>query len=136
MEQVDPRLIASRLRRLIAHDHSNLAERARALGVGETALRSCLDEVAPRPTFEVITAVVRHYGVDPTWLMTGEYNANRHRAALAEDDPSSTTAMEELIARQLDSLPSIGVRRGNDRGRDTPEDYLGTVAVNREPTPS
>ena len=121
MEKVDPRLIASRLRRLIAHDHSNLAERARVLGVGETALGSCLDELAPRPTFEVIIAVVRHYGVDPTWLMTGEYNAGRHRAALAEDDPSSTAAMEELIARQLESLPSIGLRGGNDRGRDTPE---------------
>lgn len=121
MEQVDPRLIASRLRRLIAHDHANLAERARVLGVGETALRNCLDELAPCPTFEVIVAVVRHYGVDPTWLMTGEYNAGRHRAALADDDPSCAMAMEELIARQLESLPSIGFRRVNDRGRETPE---------------
>jgi hypothetical protein len=43
-------------------------------------------------------AVVRHYGVDPTWVVTGGYDAARHRAAIDDDDPPSSKVLAELIA--------------------------------------
>lgn len=37
-------------------------------------------------TVEVLTAVIREFGVDPTWLVTGAYDAGTHRAALETGD--------------------------------------------------
>ena len=82
MPEVDARAIAARLRSLIAGpDAPPLEDVARRLGVGEVSLRLSIHDVSPQPTFEVLIAVVRYYGVDPVWLVTGEYNLMTHRQA-------------------------------------------------------
>jgi len=96
MTPVDPAQIAARLRGLIGR--ADLAALARELGIAEEMLRMSVDEVAPQPTIEVIIAVIRQYGVDPTWLMTGEYDAARHRAAIGEDQMPSRSVIAALIA--------------------------------------
>jgi len=85
--------IAARLRGLIGgQEHGDLGATATRLGVDEVSLRMSIDPLAPYPTLDVLAAVVSSYGVDPTWLVTGEYNPATHR--MAESEPSR--AMENL----------------------------------------
>ena len=98
----EPKLIAARLRRLFAgHDGGDPGLTAARLGVDEVALRTSVDELAPHPTIEVLIAVVRHYGVDPQWLVTGEYSAAVHHRALGADGPPSDHEISRLIANSM-----------------------------------
>ena len=75
--------IADRLRGLIGgQDAGDLARTAERLRVEELSLRMSIDPLSPHPTMEVITAVIRDYGVDPAWLLTGEYQSSSHRVAI------------------------------------------------------
>ena len=79
--------IASRVRALMsARDAGELAQAAQRLRVEELSLRMSIDDLSPHPTIEVILAVIREYGVDPTWLLTGKYDSNSHRAAIEGED--------------------------------------------------
>jgi hypothetical protein len=57
---------------------------AKRLCVDELSLRLSIDELSPHPTVEVLDAVIREFGVDPTWLLTGKYDSGSHRLALEE----------------------------------------------------
>lgn len=79
--------IAERIRTLIAgRDDGDFAGIAERLRVEELSLRMSIDDLSPHPTIEVIMAVIREYGVDPTWLLTGKYDSNSHRAAIEGDE--------------------------------------------------
>lgn len=88
--------IAMRLRELIfaADRLASPGVIAESLGVRESMLRDTIDATRPHPWIEVLLAVIRRYGVDPTWILTGEYDHATHREAL-ENDPS----VERLLAR-------------------------------------
>ena len=78
--------IAERLRGLIGgQDHGDFTRTAERLGVEELSLRMSVDPLSPHPTVEVIMAVIRTYGVDPAWLLTGQYQSSSHRAAMEGD---------------------------------------------------
>jgi hypothetical protein len=71
------------------------------LGVSEASLRISLDPTNPDPTFDVLAAVIRVYGVDPTWLVTGLYDPISHRATLySSDEHLVLRALRELYAPQ------------------------------------
>jgi len=79
--------IAERVRALIGgQDDADLARTAERLRVEELSLRMSIDSLSPHPTMEVVMAVIREYGVDPTWLLTGEYQSSSHRAAMEGDE--------------------------------------------------
>ncbi len=89
--QIDRFSLAARIRGLIGGQDKGVVEQtARRLGVGEVTLRISVDELDPHPTIEVVDAVVREYGVDPTWLLTGAYDPASHRRAI--DDERAYTA--------------------------------------------
>jgi hypothetical protein len=70
-------------------DVSDVPALASGLGVEERALRMSIDELAPQPTVEVLAAVIRTYGIDPSWLLTGQYDAATHRTVMeGESDPA------------------------------------------------
>lgn len=69
-----------------AQDNGELGETAARLGLEEVSLRMSIDEDSPHPTVEVLAAVIREYGVDPTWLLTGVYDASTHRSAMESGD--------------------------------------------------
>jgi hypothetical protein len=94
--EVDRRELAARLDALLAPAFraSRMRTIATRLGVSAKALRASMDVDDPRPTAAVVIAVVRHYGVDPMWLLSGEYNGRTHREAL--EDPDSVM---RLVAR-------------------------------------
>lgn len=52
------------------------------LGVSADALRLSTDVDDPHPAIEVLDALVREEGVDPTWLLTGDYDFAAHQRAL------------------------------------------------------
>lgn len=102
--------IAARIRGLVAGQAETLSAMAERLGVHETALRISLDDVAPYPTIDVIAAVVGKYGVDPSWLLTGEYNSDSHRSTLesrTEELPRVIAALLEAKNREPGSIPFI-----------------------------
>ena len=96
----DPKFIALRIRGLLdGQDQGLIAAAARRLGVSEVALRITIDDIEPHPTLEVILAVVREYGVDPSWLLTGEYDPTSHRRALDEEASFSKSDLAKLLMR-------------------------------------
>lgn len=93
----DRHAVAERIRGLIAgQDAGNLAVVARRLGVEELALRMTVDERSPHPVLEVVQAVITYYGVDPNWLLTGEYDAATHRAALESDREANAALLRRI----------------------------------------
>jgi hypothetical protein len=80
------REVATRLRALLAgQDGQDLGVTAERLGVDEVSLRMSIDEESPYPTLDVLVAFVATYGVDPKWLLSGEYDAATHRRVLDAD---------------------------------------------------
>jgi len=44
-----------------------------------------IDTDSPRPTMDVLLAVIREYAVDPSWLLTGDYDSATHRRTMDSD---------------------------------------------------
>jgi transcriptional regulator with XRE-family HTH domain len=88
--------IAERLRGLLLGHGVELGETAGRLGVDEGALRVNLDDFSPHPTVDVLAAVVRVYGIDPSWLLTGVYDAATHRSVM-EGDADAAAAVRRFF---------------------------------------
>src|SRR5687767_510603 len=102
--------IASRIRGLIGSPVS-ISDAARRLRVDEVSLRMSVDELAPYPTVDVIAGVVREYGVDPTWLLTGQYDSATHRNMADKHTGELPVAINALIDRITPHRGSETVRR-------------------------
>ena len=89
---------------------------AHDLGVEELALRMSIDEVSPHPTIDVMIAVVRHYGVDPNWLLTGEYDPALHRVVADDPTPKLADVLESIARRPPPSVitPALDVETARD----------------------
>jgi len=79
---------------------------AQSLGVRESTLRASIDEESPRPWVEVVLAVVRRFGVDPTWILTGVYDSATHRAALEDEANAERLLSRTMPARERKSHES------------------------------
>lgn len=96
MSSIDRAGIAERIRGLLGgQDQGDLSQTAERLGLEEVSLRMSIDELSPHPTVEVLSAMIQEYGVDPTWLLTGKYDASTHRSAMESDDVAG--AVRELM---------------------------------------
>lgn len=93
--------VAGRIRGLVHSDEDDLASVATRLGVSEHALRLTMDASAPLPSVEVIAAVVRVYGLDPWWVLTGQYNPATHRTSLESTTEEIAVAMNQMIAKDI-----------------------------------
>ncbi len=79
--------IAERVRALIGgQDQETLEATAERLGVTEAALRMTIDRWSPHAVLSVLAALVRTYGVDPSWLVTGKYDPATHHVALEQGE--------------------------------------------------
>jgi hypothetical protein len=94
--------IAARIRALISCEDPGPAEASLRLGVTEDALRAAIDYIDPNPSVEVLAAVVVLYGVDPTWLLSGGYDAGTHRSAMQSQSILDHDKLTRFIARHLD----------------------------------
>lgn len=121
MDSKSRRDIAERLRKLLPdEDLSSVAQR---LGVEELSLRMSIDELSPFPTLDVLAAVVMHYGIDPSYLLTGEYDAATHRK-LADADRSVIAETLEQFTRR-DSTRVISRPTPERGGPAAPSDTQG-----------
>ena len=94
--------IADRIRGLIRLDAtSDVAAIAARLAVPELSLRATVDGRAPLPTPAVISALVRVYGLDPSWVLTGVYDSGTHRLALQSDRVELDALVRRLIVDRL-----------------------------------
>ena len=112
MQNPDPTdrfAIAARLRALLfARDpQASPGAIAESLGVRESTLRASIDEVSPRPWIEVLLAVIRRHGVDPTWILTGVYDQSTHREALEDVANAKRLLLRTTLSR--DSGANAGV---------------------------
>ena len=90
--------IAARLRGLIGGQLSgDIGAVARKLAVDEVSLRMSIDPLAPYPTLDVLSAVVVVYGVDPTWLITGDYDSGTHRSVAESEPERAHSHMRDLL---------------------------------------
>ena len=108
--------IAARLRGLLGEGEDlELGSLAQRLGVGEAPLRRSMDALAPYPTVEVLAAVIRLYGIDPTWLITGKYDAHTHRSVM-EGTVDPAAALRPFFERAVRvSKPTREGFRSDDR---------------------
>ena len=94
--------LAARIRGIVAgQDHGVIEATARRLGVSEVSLRMSVDELDPYPTVDVVFAIIRQHGVDPTWLLTGEYDATTHRSAIEDEANFAASKLGSVIAKHL-----------------------------------
>lgn len=101
--------IASRLRLLLdRRDYRDHARAAQLLGVDEEELRTSLDELAPWPTTAVLTAVVIHFGMDPNYLVTGQYDRDTHMLALEGGAAITQDLVSRLGAGRVRRTPPTG----------------------------
>jgi hypothetical protein len=104
-EGTDRRSVAARVRALVDHD-ADPAAIARHLRVDELELRMTIDTESPRPTMDVLLAVIREYGVDPTWLLTGDYDSATHQRTM-ECDRNGLIEVVKDVARRHETPLNI-----------------------------
>lgn len=102
---VDRWRIAVRMRALLfpAIRKSGVRAVAADLDVPADSLQASIDLENPHPSVEMLMAVIRVHGVDPTWLLTGEYDLATHREAL-ENPSSAITLLSRTSLRRERSL--------------------------------
>lgn len=86
------------------HRTADVAALALELEVDELELRQFIEApsssvVDPRFLIELIVAVVRRFGVDCSYLLTGEYSYTEH--CRVEDELRSREALHEHVSRRL-----------------------------------
>lgn len=100
--EFSPTAVAERLRGILGgQDRGMIEASARRLGVSEVALRISIDETEPHPAIEVLVAVVRAYGVDPSWLVSGVYDATTHRAAMEDEAAVTKEELARMITKRM-----------------------------------
>jgi hypothetical protein len=113
-ERIDPGEVAARVRALVQYDEGGgLGPLARRLGVNEAALRDTLATDDPRLDVRTLAAVIHEFGIDPSWLLTGEYNTATHHLALDDDQQSSISAVLKLLTQRL-TPPSLRAVQPDD----------------------
>ena len=90
--------VAERISALVtASGQENVAGSALRLGVTEPQLREAMSGRSRFGSLKVVTAVIREFGLDPSWLVTGEYDATTHRAALEGDRHEIDSLVKRLV---------------------------------------
>lgn len=101
--------IATRVGAIVAGRYGGDTRRAAAeLGIAEPDLRRLLElripPISDEALADLLTEVVRYFGVDPAWLVTGHYDMWCH--ALADQRNADTRALRAQIQRLLTNAPS------------------------------
>jgi hypothetical protein len=90
-------------------DADDLRRAAARLDVRALQVEEAIDRRSRLATLKVAAAIVREHGIDPSWLLTGTYDAATHRVGLQKN--------RDEIDRLLKKL-AVGV----DSARDKPSE--------------
>ena len=100
--------VASRLCALVKGTRLDMSALAERLGVDESELRRSIDANVTRPAFDVLIRAIRYFGVDPAWLLRGEYSAEIHMRCIAADENGRDEELRRLVS-QLGEQPLLRV---------------------------
>ena len=118
---MDPPALAARVQELIhGRFGDDLRAAAQALKVDEKKLRDIAEHATDHPSLDALAAIVRRFGVDACWLLTGEYDWQSHRLQLMQEeedegDQGPKNALLRVVrpAPQLIELSRTGAVREN-----------------------
>jgi hypothetical protein len=80
-----------------------------------------IDVESPRPTMDVLLAVIREYAVDPTWILTGDYDSATHRRTMSTDRAGLIEVVKDVARRHETPLNIValpGAWHDHDPRRD------------------
>ena len=102
--------IAERIRCVVAGNQADvdLLASAERLRVDPQSLARSIRVEHPRPSLAVLTAIVRDYGIDPSWLVHGDYDLAAHALALEK----GATITPDDVVRLVDSPRHVKVDDG------------------------
>jgi hypothetical protein len=83
--------------------------------VAQRELRQQLESGSAIETLEMLTSIIRMYGLDPTWVITGTYDSETHRIALEETAAETQVVVLRLLAHESEGM--IDVRRTDESVR-------------------
>lgn len=85
----------------------DISRTATRLGVRDQQLHETLNRQSRLSTLTVASAIVRMYGIDPSWLLTGTFDAATHRVGLRKDAREIEQVLRRLVS---ESARAPGVR--------------------------
>ena len=95
-------------------DAEDMRRASERLGVRQSHIEETIGRHSRLSTLKVAAAMVRVYGIDPSWLLTGTYDATTHKVGLRK------VAEEiEVVLRKLLSA--------SDQQRAAPADRIATA---------
>lgn len=103
MDQPKRNGIAHRIACLLAD--VPVASAAARLRVQESDLGAILAGRPSAPMLQVLAAIVREFGVDPSWVVTGVYDGHTHRRALL-DETAIIDLLAQAFAGDLELIPT------------------------------
>ena len=113
MAEFNAKNLAHRVQGLLqARFRGDLVAAARALGIDADDLRQIVEDETDYPRLDVLSALVRYFGVDACWLVTGEYEWRAHLRVLEEEDENPNGDPRQLLLR-------LTTRRGDEILRRT-----------------
>jgi hypothetical protein len=87
MGEIDALALAARVQGLIQGRFAgDVRTAAQAVEVDEKELRDIVEHATDHPSLDVLAAIVRRFGVDACWLLTGEYDWKSHRLQLVQEE--------------------------------------------------
>lgn len=100
MPDIDAPALAARVQGLIqGRFGGDLSAAAQALGVDEKHLRDIVEHATDRPSLDALAAIIRRFGIDACWLLTGEYDWKSHRMQLVQEDEEDDQAPKNALLR-------------------------------------
>jgi hypothetical protein len=114
MSDLDAKALAARVAGLIHGQFAgSLARAAESLDVDPDDLRRIVEDETDAPSLDVLARIVRRFGVDACWLITGEYDWNTHMRLLEDDDeqPEDRQLLLRLIGRRRERGGNTSSRR-------------------------
>ena len=90
--------VAARIRALF--DERPVSDLASRLRVDVDAISDAVDASMPVHSVDVLAAISFAFGVDPTWLLTGEYDSRTHQAA-ATSPEDAERVIRSILRRAL-----------------------------------
>src|SRR5688500_15552866 len=89
MAAFDARGLAARVAGLIHGQFGgDLHAAARALDVDPDEIYRIVEDHTAYPNIDLLARIVKRFGVDASWLITGEYDWRTHVAVLDDDAPN------------------------------------------------
>ncbi|HMC55910.1 MAG TPA: hypothetical protein VKH19_12095 [Gemmatimonadaceae bacterium] len=96
---IDWKEVSHRVRVLLSvPDDRALSAAALRLNVSETSLRSIVQRPLGRMDMRTLAALVRAYGIDPMWLLTGRYDRASHHKALESTTEEIASTLERIAS--------------------------------------